>query len=210
MEDTETWAGNLKLVGTALCLDFANTTEGRTSDGFREYLASYADLVAWSRHANILTEHTAQHLLHEAARRPAEAAMVLDRAIALREAIYRVFFAVAQEHPPALADLDILNAALADALSHLRVVPLANGFGWTWADDADALDQMLWPVARSAADLLTEGELRRVRECAGDTCGWLFVDTSKNRSRRWCDMQDCGNVAKVRRYRKRQQTPSSV
>ncbi len=83
-------------------------------------------------------------------------------------------------------------------------MPTSAGYAWTWADDPNALDRMLWPLVRSAAELLVTGDLSRVRVCGGERCGWLFVDTSKNRSRRWCDMQDCGNVAKVRRFRTRQ------
>ena len=73
---------------------------------------------------------------------------------------------------------------------------------WTWTDE-DVLDRMLWPVVRSSAELLVEGDLTRVRQCHGEQCGWLFVDMTKNRSRRWCDMGDCGNLAKVRRFRSR-------
>ena len=94
---------------------------------------------------------------------------------------------------------------LAEALPHRRLVTTAEGFGWQWGEDPVALAQMLWPIARSAADLLTSPDLGRVRECARAACEWLFVDHSKNRSRRWCDMQECGNVEKVRRYRRRQQ-----
>jgi predicted RNA-binding Zn ribbon-like protein len=83
-------------------------------------------------------------------------------------------------------------------------MPTATGYAWTWVDDGAAPDCMLWPIVRSAAELLVTGDLSGVRVCGGARCGWLFVDTSKNRSRRWCDMQDCGNVAKVRRFRTRQ------
>lgn len=75
-----------------------------------------------------------------------------------------------------------------------------SSFVWGWDDAAPALDRPLWPVARSLAELLTSDELPRVRECAADNCAWLFIDTSKNRSRRWCDMAVCGNRAKARRH----------
>ena len=103
---------------------------------------------------------------------------------------------------PQTADLDHLNAELSTNLGRLRVASSKKGFNWTWANADDALDQPLGPIARSAADLLTSPHLlEQVRLCEGDTCGWLFVDSTKNHSRRWCVMSDCGNVAKVRRFR---------
>ena len=96
--------------------------------------------------------------------------------------------------------LDALNEEVSNALAHGRLAPTGEGFGWIWPGFADEPESLLWPVAKSAADLLTSERLARVRECAGGTCGWLFIDTSKNHSRRWCDMRDCGNVAKAKRH----------
>jgi predicted RNA-binding Zn ribbon-like protein len=109
------------------------------------------------------------------------------------------------EGAPAADDLAVLNANVAASYPYLRLAGGEPRFVWTWAEGGDKLDQILWPVVRSAAEALTSGELERIRMCAGEHCGWLFIDRSKNRSRRWCDMQECGNVAKVRRYRRRQQ-----
>ena len=198
-----------RLIGGCLCLDFANTAGSHASEHPSESLESYADLVAWSRQAGILSDDEAQHLLREAQRRPAEAAAVLDQARALREVIYHVFSAVAAGRAPAAADLGALNAALSVALARLCVAPTGDGFAWTWTGDANVLDRMLWPIARSAADLLTSETLPRVRECAAHPCGWLFVDMSRNHSRRWCDMQDCGNRAKARRHYQRKRAASS-
>ena len=78
------------------------------------------------------------------------------------------------------------------------------------SDSEAALDRMLWSIAHSGAELLTTGDLSRLRECGGEECGWLFEDTSRNRSRQWCDMQDCGNLAKVRRYRTRLRSSSRI
>ena len=203
MGGTESGAAALSLVGGRLCLDFANTVGSHAGASPNEHLRSYRDLVAWSRHAGILTEAEERRLLEAAAGRPDEASVVLERAVALREAIYRLFSAVAAGRAPDEADLETLNVALARALDHARIVPAGAGFAWAWRDEQGALDRMLWPVARSAADLLTGGELDRVGECANDSCGWLFLDLSRNRSRRWCDMQDCGNRVKARRHYQR-------
>jgi predicted RNA-binding Zn ribbon-like protein len=125
---------------------------------------------------------------------------VRQRAIALREAIYHIFSDTADGEEPNPHDVQTLNRELATAWDHLRLAPTGGGFAWEWVAEGNELDRVLWLVARSAAELLTSGPLDRVRECANDPCGWLFVDLSRNRSRRWCDMQDCGNKVKARRH----------
>ncbi len=203
MSETEKRAATLDLSAGRLCLNFANTMDWHRSAQPVEYLTDYRELVAWSEHAGILTPDAARRLLGEAARRPAEAEAVLARAVTLREAIYRLFSAVAAGLPPAAADLALFNAALPEALAHLQIAPTGEGFGWQWVGGEERLDRMLWPILWSAAELLTAGELDRVRECADDNCGWLFMDMSRNRSRRWCSMESCGNRAKARRYHQR-------
>lgn len=209
MSETGAQAGNLKLLGGRLCLDFINTIDPRAGEEAREYLTSYAELVAWSRHTNILADRQARHLIKEAARRTQDAALVLKKAITLREAIYRIFLAIANERQPNEGDLTELNNALSEALAQLRIAPGAAGFVYVWNGDRAALDRMLWPVAQSAGELLTSDELNRVRECPGDKCGWLFMDLSRNNSRRWCDMNVCGNRAKSRRHYQRIKSKSS-
>jgi predicted RNA-binding Zn ribbon-like protein len=203
MDEAGTNADTLKLLGGRLSLDFANTADWHASDQPVEFLTSYSDLVAWSQHVGILTDHQAQRLLKKAARRPEDATAVLERAIALREAIYRIFSAISRGRPPQAADLATFNAELSEALAQSRIVSTAQGFTWDWAGAEGALDQMLWPVVHDAAGLLTSEDLDRVGQCADDRCGWLFLDTSRNRSRRWCSMEDCGNRAKARRHYKR-------
>src|SRR5207248_11011958 len=95
------------------------------------------------------------------------------------------------------------NAALAEAMSKARIVSGEAHYSWDWAERETALDWIVWPVLRSAADLLTSEEIHLLRQCASQTCSWLFLDTSKNHSRRWCDMQNCGNRAKVNRHYER-------
>ena len=195
-------AKKFQFVGGDLCLDFCNTMGGKRSGIPREYLNTIADFVSWCEQAGLIGLPEAKALLRQAARDPAGAASTLSRAVELREAIFRIFFALAKNKTPRPNDMDLLNSELAAALGRLRVRPNKDGFDWKWADDEAALDHPLGPIARSAANLLTRGELlHHVSQCGGDNCGWLFVDSSKNHSRRWCDMRDCGNRAKVRRHR---------
>jgi predicted RNA-binding Zn ribbon-like protein len=198
-----TRAGELVLLGGELCLDFANTVEPRGTDQPVEFLNTYSDLVAWSQHVDLLTGEEAKRLLHQAATRQAEAEAVHRRAISLRETLYRVFLSIIKARPAKARDLERLNAALSPALARLQVVSYQEGFAWDWRNGDTDLDRMLWPIVRSAAELLTTGALDRLKQCDG--CGWLFLDGSRNRTRRWCDMRVCGNRAKARRHYERQQ-----
>jgi predicted RNA-binding Zn ribbon-like protein len=194
-----------ELTGNWLCLDFTHTLDERYSARPEELLRSYSDLVAWGIYQGVLTKEEAQRLLSLAKQKPGEAVAALSRAIDAREAIYRLFYALSEGGDPPEADMAHLNALLAGALSHARLARTDNGYVLGWQKEGE-LDALLWNVVRSAADLLTSDRLDDVRACAADDCRWLFLDTSKNHSRRWCDMQTCGNQAKARRHysRKRQ------
>lgn len=194
-------AGTLDLAGGDLSLDFTNTVSSRGAPGEYDYLDSYDDLLAWGAHAGALDASGAARLGEAAATRADEARAVLARARALRETTYRIFAAHAAGRIPAPGDLALLNAELSRALAQRRIATVVGVFAWEWDERRPALDRVLWPVVLAAADLLVSGELARVHQCENGTCGWLFVDRSKNRSRRWCSMKDCGNVTKVRRYR---------
>ncbi len=194
---------DLKTVGGPACLDFANTVSRRDTDTPNERLFNYTHLIEWGVHIALITGEEGARLRAAGEAQPAEAETVFARAIALREALFRIFARNAGGDPPDAADLAILNREIAGCYALRRLVLTEAGFEWRWADAPERLDSILWPVVDSAAKLLTAGEVDRVRVCAGEHCGWLFVDRSKNRSRRWCDMQECGNVAKVRRYRRR-------
>ena len=190
------------LVGGRLCLDFCNSIRDREGEP-EERLTDYNELVGWSWRAGILNAEEAARLKRTARRSPTEALSVLERALALREALHAVFLAVRGSRRPRPAQLETLNNELGRALARSQVVAAEGSFTWVWAEGGRALDSMLWPIARSAADLLTSGELEAVRQCGGRACGWLFLDTSRNRTRRWCDMRVCGNRAKARRHHQR-------
>jgi predicted RNA-binding Zn ribbon-like protein len=189
-------------VEAELCLEFANAAEARESDN-PEQFPDYAALVAWGRDFQALTATDAERLAHEADRHPVEAAFALGRAIELREALYRLFLAVAEDDAPDEGDLGILNAALTEAQTRRRIGYTSHGFEWEWRPEADGFDTIMWLAALSAAELLNSEQLGNVKRCANDGCAWLFVDATRNHSRRWCSMGDCGNRAKARRFYKR-------
>lgn len=202
VRDAETPSiATLDLVGGRPALDFVNS-EGGVRNGPPERIPSYRELAAWSAHAGLLDEAEADRLAAAAEGRPDEAERVHARAIELREALYRILGAARTGEAPDPADRAVLDRELAVALDRLRLVPEPGGWRWRFAA-GDRLDRILWPVARDAADLLSDGPLDRVKECGGPDCTWLFVDESRNRSRRWCDMAECGNRAKARRYYRR-------
>jgi predicted RNA-binding Zn ribbon-like protein len=185
------WSTWMRIGGT-LALDFANTVGG-DPDGepIDEFLRSYADLPAWAREVGLLGDP--EPLLAAAERDPAAAAVVHARALALREAVYAAFSAIATGRE--VPDLAALRDAHREALAHAR---LEVG-GWAWPEDR--LDAPLGPVAADAVELLRSPRLARLKQCAG--CRWLFLDESRNHSRRWCSMAECGGPAKTRRWRER-------
>lgn len=197
-----------ELSGGRLCLDFVNTVSGDRSAAPRERMGTYAELVAWARQAGAVDADHARRLLAEARRRPADAEATHRGALALREALYRVFTALAGGVEPGAADLELLSDHLGRALAHRRVTRAGPACcALAWSDPPGALDAPLWRVAASASELLTsETELKRVRVCGlHDTheCSWLFMDQTRAGTRRWCSMKDCGNKAKARRHYER-------
>lgn len=189
-----------EMVGGRTCLDFVNTGSQRRNGPFREKLSTYEDLLTWAEQADQLSGPDAEVLRRKAAVEPAQAAVVLERARALREAIYQVFTRQSDGKAPEPQDLRLISAEYGRAAMNRLLTPSGVGvcaFDWQTHDE---IDRPLWPVAVSATNLVASEDARRVKECATDNCNWLFLDASKNRSRRWCEMKECGNRAKARRH----------
>lgn len=188
------------------CLDFANTMSGRGQEHECDKIGDYAALIAWCHRGEMLTEPEKQDLLARAREHPRAAVSAHRTATRLRDDLYAVFSAVANGRKPEPGALESVNLVLSEALANLLVVAADGGFAWEWRSRDEALERVLWPIARSAGELLTAAELPRVRQCADPECTWLFLDTSKNHSRRWCVMEVCGNRAKGRRHYARSRT----
>lgn len=199
-----------KAVGGWLCLDFVNSVNWDSPERAAERFFDYTDLIRWGQFAATLTEAEAQQLFRVAADRPAEAAAVYEQAITLRAMLHRIFSAIACQQSPAAVDLANLNGVLAEMLAQTGLLPTERGFTYGWTGAADDLGRVLWPIVHSAAELLTSEQLARVGQCAGESCGWLFLDTTRNRSRRWCEMEECGNRAKARRHYRRKQAAGAI
>jgi predicted RNA-binding Zn ribbon-like protein len=192
-------------VGGAVCLDFVNTVDPRHADERDDYLRSYDQLLRWAGQAHLLTPGECLELRVRSQAEPSLADTAHRRALELREALYRLFAVqpAAENGARRASDLARLTEEAHRAWAMMTLASADGGWSWQWETTTE-LDRVLWPIARSAAELLPSGQLSRIRECEGlNGCGWLFIDTSKNGRRRWCDMRVCGNRAKARRHRQR-------
>jgi predicted RNA-binding Zn ribbon-like protein len=192
----------LELVGGALCLDFINTINSRRKPE-HDYLSHYADLVGWANKVGILSSAQGNQLQKRAKTNVQRAETAIQTARTYRELLYRLFSNVVKGSEPDKKDMEVFVKAYGDAIRHGQFIREENSYTTAWKVD-EALDGMLWPIVHSAGELLLSDELSQVKECPG--CGWLFLDTSKNQSRRWCSMNTCGARDKMRRYHKRQRT----
>ncbi|HKE29610.1 MAG TPA: CGNR zinc finger domain-containing protein [Bryobacteraceae bacterium] len=204
-----------KFVAGSLCLDFVNTVGGWLRSGrepdyadkiLAEKFTAFPDLLDWAQLAGVVTLAEARRFASNDGR------TLLPRAIELRQSLYRVLRSLQHGWAPPHTDLLRLNREISAAQSHRRLIGAASAsergqdrvarpLVRTW-DNPHIPDRILWTVAESAAELLTSAEIASVRQCPGGDCGWMFLDTSRNHARRWCQMRICGNRAKVRRFRK--------
>jgi predicted RNA-binding Zn ribbon-like protein len=192
------------LSGGHLALDFANSISRRDlAEKSVEHLKSYGDLISFARQARVLSPDHAHTLQREAESHARSASQALRSAITLREAIFKVFLSLANHKPASPQDLDLIEKAAKETLGHRHIVREDGEYRWQWDDDV-SLDRIVWPIVQSAADLLTSPDLKKIRECDAGDCYWLFLDNSRNRSRRWCSMESCGNREKARRHYHRQ------
>jgi predicted RNA-binding Zn ribbon-like protein len=205
MTDKKRNASDLKLQGGRLCLDFINTLDWRGAEKPVEFLNTYPDLVIWSRHVGICTPAETRQLTGMAKGHQAKARQVCKRAVELRETIYRIFAAITHNKNPAPQDLAGFNKYLSEAMKASQIIRTKDGYSWDTAGNKARLDWVLNPVIRSATELLVSDDIKNIKSCADPACGWLFLDTSRNKRRRWCDMQDCGNRAKASRFYKKKQ-----
>lgn len=192
----------LDRVGGHPALDFVNTVhawiEGRPGE---EYLRTYEDVLDWNQAAGVIGPRHRRALSRTSPRRQRAA---MAKVLSLRAAMYAVFRAIAAGEALPQRSLDRLNEAIRETARWRRLVAGGGEVSCEWDFEDAPPEAVLGPVAWQAAEILEHGELDRVKECpSGEGCGWLFLDSSKNRSRTWCSMKTCGNAAKVKRFRAR-------
>jgi predicted RNA-binding Zn ribbon-like protein len=203
-----------EFLGEALCLDFLNTLHDagarKTGGDPGEELSSDADLAAWAAQAGILSGGEAARLQARDLRHDVplklpgkKAASLRDAARALREVLRQMFQRAARGGKVAPRDVETLNRLLQCFPASGRIERSNGDWTMNWQSQAGGAEKMFYAIVKSAADLVATGRWRAVRECASDDCSWMFLDTSKNHSRRWCEMARCGNRDKVHRFRAR-------
>jgi predicted RNA-binding Zn ribbon-like protein len=193
-------AGSLHLVGGNLALNFANTESGRNGPEHLNHIQSAADIVTWARHAKVIKETVA---LKEMAPR------LFTEACDLRQAIYEVNSALAAGKTPSSKFTQSLAKAHGKTLQSATLTVRDGKYLWAWEPDEELADAILGPIAQAAIVLLTHHDHGRIKQCQDNHCGWLFYDSTKNNSRRWCDMSVCGNRSKIKALRKRRKKSES-
>lgn len=199
----------LPMVGGHLALDFANTVDDPEGAERYDHAGTYPELIGWAARIGILQPDQADELLEAAEEHPRAASNALQRAHELRLILNEIFSEITAVNSGASASVaaqwpelrQFVTEALAHADLDLRLPPVQDrghaAYQLTWPMTA-RLDSVLWPIGVAAIDLLTGPQLHRLKKCAG--CPWVFLDQSKNLSRRWCAMNDCGTHEKIRRY----------
>src|SRR3984893_135881 len=197
-------AGSLDLVGGELAWDFTNTSSERRAPARQEHLRDFDNLMQWVEDARILPPSDCAYTRAELAGHPRRSRRIFERAIEMRELIWTIGTALAEQRPVSGKLLELLSAAHAENLRHAEMKMRLGSYIWGWDPRRDIQAAILGPITLSALTLLMNKDLLRTKRCAGHECGWLFLDTTKNNRRRWCEMRVCGNRAKVRAARERQ------
>lgn len=192
--------GTLSLDGGALCFHFINTVNAWRGPNLHEYLGSYEDLIAWCRKVDILNEAQRAALLQYAIQNETAATAALDKLKRTRETLYHFFSAIAENDGITITAtvLEKFNKALTNALSRLQFEKTDTGISAILKQEDTDLMAPLWTVMKSAYDVLTNEEHARIKEC--ETCGWIFLDHTKNNKKRWCSPLTCGTTDKSKRY----------
>jgi predicted RNA-binding Zn ribbon-like protein len=202
------------LSGGHPALDLVNSLDNRfRDDGPNEILVGFGELLRFLGESKLLDSRQIRLLAKGASSEAAE--QVLRAVRELREAAAGVLYAAFERRTPAPADIKTLERHFLGAIQHreLHWELAAQGNGhpharvtWQWADSGANPKLPLWILAQSVSDLLLSEDMARVRTCDVDTCRWLFLDTSKNHTRRWCNMKVCGNRMKARRFQARRES----
>jgi predicted RNA-binding Zn ribbon-like protein len=207
-----------ELCGGHPALDFVNSLDNRyRNDGPNELLNSYGDVLRFLEETHLLEPRQVRALNRNVAGAAGGRALQVVRM--LREAAAAVLYSTVESEPPPAADLRVLEKAFLEASSHRELhwngadvarhaseTPTGTGLSWRWGRYETDPDLPVWVLANAVSDILLSDQMTHVRACAVDTCRWLFLDTSKNHSRRWCNMKVCGNRMKARRFQAKRET----
>lgn len=202
----------LRLDGGILCLDFINTIDNRFRESGIDYLTGYHQLLEWHDHVRVIPSKLLQTLQRLGKSYPAQAALVFERSLQLREVLYQLFTTIIAKKSPAAPELQAFNNYVTETLAHVTLVYDKGARQGNVVFTSPVMEQVMWWVVQSALTVWTSEQLLLIRQCPA--CGWLFMDRSKNRSRKWCSMETCGGLDKVKacyeRKKKQDKKPSSL
>jgi predicted RNA-binding Zn ribbon-like protein len=189
-----------ELIAGDVSLDLVNTLDWRfRASGTEELLTDYGALVGFCEQPGILTAKQVRGLRREVSASAGE--KILRAARELREAAAEFFYAELEERKPGAATIARLERIFKDVRQRQRLLRGEMWMRWDWPEGEIAPELPLWALALRAEELMTSDRLQALRECGNPECRWLFLDTSKNHTRRWCDMKICGNRMKARRFK---------
>jgi len=184
-------------------LELVNTLDLRFSANPQELLPTYPDLLRFAAQLRLLPAEQARKLGRTV--RAQDGQLVLASAVELREALAALLYSWVDGNKPATRQVEILETHFHAAALHRSLGSGDERLVWSWSGLEQQAELPLWKLAQSASDLLVSDDARRVKGCGDPTCRWLFLDLSKNHTRRWCDMKTCGNRMKARRHQARLQ-----
>jgi predicted RNA-binding Zn ribbon-like protein len=188
--DPGAYTGTYKLIGGRTCLDFVNTVSWPGTPREHDWLDRGENLISWGVAVGLIDETDRRALEHAV-----EALPALQEVHRIRVELALVVTPLAHHGRPAAESIAALNDRLHNAAVRRSVD--VRTYRWVWTPPG-TLVELVAPVIWDAADVLTNLDHSRLGYCA--SCAWLFLDTTRNRSRRWCDMQDCGSRTKALRY----------
>jgi len=188
----------LRLDGGNLSLNFVNTVEYRNEEYAVDFLHHYLDLITWAQFADGVGDSQKDMLLGLSQEKGKEAKQIFTEAIQLRDAMYEYIIYLINQEKVRPAGMQIINQWISRAFSNLELRLVDRDYVLDWNTDNFGLESVLWPITKSFVDLVTSKNAKRIKQCSN--CGWVFVDNSKNSSRRWCSMEICGNRVKARRF----------
>ena len=200
------YISKLPSLGGDLSLDFVNTVHDRHEEPLRDLLQNYLDLVTWVYYADAISDSQKEFLLKIGCENQCSADQIYKDALQLRETFYEFILTVINQDEVSATNIQLINQWLSKAFSNLELAQLNGHFVLDWNAENFELESVLWPIIRAFADLVTSEDINHIKQCGN--CGYLFVDNSKNKSRRWCSMEICGNRVKARRFAEKARFPS--
>lgn len=195
----------LELDGGSLCLNFVNSVRNRFEDPLFEFIVTPEDLILWGSRTQIFEKNYTRGLKKYILKNQEKAKHDLKKILKTRELLYRIFRKLSQKETPEDKDILLFNKELSLVLRHLSLeITDSLEIKMIWDNQPSGLLWTLFPIIKSAFDLLISDLRNRIKECP--QCGWLYLDNSKNNSRLWCNMKTCGNTIKIKRYYEKKKT----